>query len=109
MASIIAGAAHTAHSTAASLLSSAQIHPGKPLPPLKVKETSPERAEIVQLSGTTVIVRALPCIVHALNFMTGRRPGSIHWNVRRPDPRVHRQLRGVQGQGRDWDIRRCRQ
>ncbi|PBK98076.1 hypothetical protein ARMGADRAFT_1161633 [Armillaria gallica] len=34
MASIIAGAAHTAHSTAASLLSSAQIHPGKTLPPL---------------------------------------------------------------------------
>ncbi|PBK83405.1 Redoxin [Armillaria gallica] len=56
MASIIAGAAHTAHSTAASLLSSAQIHPGKTLPPLKVKETSPERAEIVQLSGTTIIV-----------------------------------------------------
>ncbi|KAK0218890.1 Redoxin [Armillaria fumosa] len=56
MASIIAGAAHTAHSTAASLLSSAQIHPGKTLPPLKVKETSPERAETVQLSGTTVIV-----------------------------------------------------
>ncbi|SJL06800.1 uncharacterized protein ARMOST_10142 [Armillaria ostoyae] len=56
MASIIAGAAHTAHSTAASLLSSAQIHPGKTLPPLKVKETSPERAETVQFSGTTIIV-----------------------------------------------------
>ncbi|PBK83390.1 thioredoxin-like protein, partial [Armillaria gallica] len=56
MASIIAGAAHTAHSTAASLLSSAQIHPGKTLPPLKVKETSPERTETVQLSGTSIIV-----------------------------------------------------
>ncbi|KAK0234822.1 Redoxin [Armillaria nabsnona] len=56
MVSIIAGAAHTAHSTAASLLSTAQIHSGKALPPLKVKETSPERAETVQLSGTTVIV-----------------------------------------------------
>ncbi len=56
MASIIAGAAHTAHSTATSLLSSAQTHPEKTLPPLKVKETSLERAETVQLSGTTVIV-----------------------------------------------------
>ncbi|KAK0218897.1 Redoxin, partial [Armillaria fumosa] len=55
MASIIAGAAHTAHSTAA-FLSSAQIHPGKPLQPLKAKETTPERAETVQLSGTTAIV-----------------------------------------------------
>ncbi|KAG7442117.1 Redoxin [Guyanagaster necrorhizus] len=56
MASIITGAAHTAHSTAASLLSSAQIHPGKKLPPLKVKETSPEHAETISLTGTSVIV-----------------------------------------------------
>ncbi len=59
MASIIAGAAHTAHSTAASFLSSAQTHPEKTLLPLKVKETSPERAETVQLSGTTVIVNTV--------------------------------------------------
>ncbi|KAK0432601.1 Redoxin, partial [Armillaria borealis] len=41
---------------ATSLLSSAQIHPRKTLPPLKVKETFPERAETIQFSGTTIIV-----------------------------------------------------
>ncbi|KAK0218882.1 Redoxin [Armillaria fumosa] len=38
------------------LLSSAQIHPGKSLLPLKVKESSPEHTETVQLSGMTIIV-----------------------------------------------------
>ncbi len=77
-------------STTASLPSLVQIHPGKTIPPLKVKETSPEHAETVQLSGTTIIVRAVSSIVlHVLNLVAGRRPGSVYWIMQHPNPRIY--------------------
>ncbi|KAK0444992.1 Redoxin [Desarmillaria tabescens] len=43
-------------STAVSLLGASQINPGKPLPPLTVKETSAERPETVVLTGRNIII-----------------------------------------------------
>ncbi|KAK0200460.1 Redoxin [Desarmillaria ectypa] len=53
MSSLTTGAVYSA---AASLLSASQITPGKPLPPLTVKETSTERPENVSLTGKNIII-----------------------------------------------------
>ncbi|KAG7442107.1 Redoxin [Guyanagaster necrorhizus] len=56
MSSLTTGAIPIANSAAATLLSASQITPGKPLPPLTVKETSPEHAETVSLTGKNIII-----------------------------------------------------
>ncbi|KAF9050830.1 Redoxin [Hymenopellis radicata] len=56
MTSILATAAHTAHSAAASFLSAIQITPGREVPEANIKETSPEQASAMNLTGKNVIL-----------------------------------------------------
>ena len=58
MASILIGAAHVAHSAAASLLSTAQITVGNHIPTNDVKENDPEKPITLDLTGKNIIVCA---------------------------------------------------
>jgi hypothetical protein len=57
MASIITGAARTAHSAAASILAPDQISVGDEIPALNIKENNPEKSFTLDLSGKNIIVR----------------------------------------------------
>ncbi|KAK2459843.1 hypothetical protein APHAL10511_008164 [Amanita phalloides] len=56
MTSVLSTATHTAHSLAASLLSTAQVKPGSTLPAVEVKENSAEHAAPLSLKGKNIIV-----------------------------------------------------
>jgi peroxiredoxin len=56
MASIITGAARTAHSAAASILAPDQISVGDEIPALNIKENNPEKSFTLDLSGKNIIL-----------------------------------------------------
>jgi hypothetical protein len=59
MASFITGAAHAAHSAAATILSAAQITAGEEISVKSVKEDDPDKTLTLDLTGKNIIVRSV--------------------------------------------------